>query len=324
MRYCTITTLSFLLFLLPAAAAELESDESLRAFMIECRTAIRPGDPADFLMSRYRPRKDCWAQWMIFQNAFHVSPAEKLAARREIQAVCTELRRGRAWPHRERPRLRVPLLVHPPEVDGKIGSDWAGALELSSCYRLDDPVPAERKAPRWFFGWDRERFYAAGEFQAEIPAKSPEKPWEGTCAELFLNPSLTLGVYWELLFPPVGTPLFLMVRDNQYGYRDYPEWRGDTGIRSAIRRTPEGFCFETAIPFRLLPNYQLGNAPAAGQILYLMAVLVDNRRYFSPFPLLYDSHNPACFAEVTLSGPNEKTTEKHQHKPIRDPAGKRS
>ena len=38
-----------------------------------------------------------------------------------------------------------------------------------------------------------------------------------------------------------------------------------------------------------------------------MAVLVDNRRYFSPFPLLYDSHNPACFAEITLTGPNGKS-----------------
>ena len=86
MRYCAITMLLVRL-LLSAAAAELESDNSLRAFMIECRTAIRPGDPADFLMSRYRPRKDCWAQGMIIQNAFPVSPAEKLAARREIQAV---------------------------------------------------------------------------------------------------------------------------------------------------------------------------------------------------------------------------------------------
>ena len=79
MRFHTITTLSFLLLLLPVAAKELDSDESLRAFMIECRSAIRPGDPADFLMSRYRPRKDLWAQWMIFQNAFHVSPTEKQA-----------------------------------------------------------------------------------------------------------------------------------------------------------------------------------------------------------------------------------------------------
>ena len=101
-----------------------------------------------------------------------------------------------------------------------------------------------------------------------------------------------------------------MVRDNQYGYRDYPAWRGKTGIRSAICCTPEGFCFEAAIPFRLLPNYQLGNAPEAGQILYLMAVLVDNRRYISPFPLLYDSHNPACFAEVTLTGPDQEDATK--------------
>lgn len=306
MKYRAVT-MFLLLLLLHAAATEQEQDESLRAFMIECRSAIRPGDPADFLMSRYRPRKDLWAQWMIFQNAFHVSPTEKQAARREIQAVCAELRRGRAWPHRQHPRLRLPFLPRPLEIDGEIGSDWAGALELSSCYRLDDPAPAERKAPRWRFGWDREWFYAAGEFQAEIPAKSPEKPWEGTCAELFLLPSLTLGVCWELLFPPDRPPLFLLVRDNQFGYRDYPEWRRETGIRSAVRRTPDGFRFEAAIPFRILPNYQLGNAPEAGQILYLMAVLVDNRRYFSPFPLLYDSHNPACFAEITLTGPNGKS-----------------
>ena len=132
MRFHTITTLSFLLLLLPAAAEEPDSDESLRAFMIECRTAIQPGDPADFLMSRYRPRKDLWAQWMIFQDAFHVSPAEKEAARREIRQVCGELRRGRAWPHRQRPRLRLPFLPRPPEIDGEIGSEWAGALELSS------------------------------------------------------------------------------------------------------------------------------------------------------------------------------------------------
>ena len=310
MRFHTITTLSFLLLLLPATAKELDSDESLRAFMIECRTAIQPGDPADFLMSRYRPRKDLWAQWMIFQDAFHVSPAEKEAARREIRQVCGELRRGRAWPHRERPRLRIPFLTTPPEIDGKIGGEWQKTVRLSATYERDNPVPVAGKAARWFFGWDRETFYAAGEFQAVIPAKIPEKPWEGTCAELFLNPSLTLGVYWELLFPPDRSPLFLMVRDNQYGYRDYPAWRGKTGIRSAICCTPEGFCFEAAIPFRLLPNYQLGNAPEAGQILYLMAVLVDNRRYISPFPLLYDSHNPACFAEVTLTGPDQEDATK--------------
>ena len=219
MRFHTIITLSFLLLLLPAAAKEPDSDESLRAFMIECRTAIQPGDPADFLMSRYRPRKDLWAQWMIFQDAFHVSPAEKEAARREIRQVCGELRRGRAWPYRERPRLRIPFLTTPPEIDGKIGGEWQKAVRLSATYERDNPVPVAGKAARWFFGWDRETFYAAGEFQAGIPAKIPEseiKPtWES--GEIVLS----RVVIPEYVVVHDGAPTDSTARDYYVRYRDY-------------------------------------------------------------------------------------------------------
>lgn len=69
--------------------------------------------------------------------------------------------------------------------------------------------------------------------------------------EVFIDPIGDLDCYFEIEVNPRNAVLEVFVRRIRGGYRKDFTWRCDE-LRTAVRRTAEGWCAEMAIPFRSL------------------------------------------------------------------------
>lgn len=69
--------------------------------------------------------------------------------------------------------------------------------------------------------------------------------------EVFIDPVGDLSSYFEIELNPLNTVLEVVMRRNRSGYLKDFAWRCE-GLRTATRRTAEGWSAELAIPFRSL------------------------------------------------------------------------
>ena len=59
-------------------------------------------------------------------------------------------------------------------------------------------------------------------------------------------------------------------------------------MQIAAKMNANGYSVEIAVPFRLMPNYQLGNRPKPGEKIRFMPVLVKNgKREIEELPEAY-------------------------------------
>ncbi|HSI13188.1 MAG TPA: carbohydrate-binding family 9-like protein [Chthoniobacter sp.] len=66
--------------------------------------------------------------------------------------------------------------------------------------------------------------------------------------EVFIDPMGDLSSYFEIELNPLNATLEIVMRRNRSGYLKDFAWRCD-GLRTATRRTTDGWCAELAIPF---------------------------------------------------------------------------
>jgi len=76
--------------------------------------------------------------------------------------------------------------------------------------------------------------------------------------EVFLDPSGDLESYFEFEVNPVNTVLDLVLRCEGEGYQPNFQWRCE-GLRTAVQRTPVGWCAEFSIPFASVGGQPCGN-----------------------------------------------------------------
>jgi hypothetical protein len=69
--------------------------------------------------------------------------------------------------------------------------------------------------------------------------------------EIFIDPVGDHLNYFEIELNPLNAVLEIVMRRNRSGYLKDFAWRCE-GLRTATRRTPEGWCGELSIPFRSL------------------------------------------------------------------------
>jgi len=69
--------------------------------------------------------------------------------------------------------------------------------------------------------------------------------------EIFVDPMGDFLNYFEIELNPLNTVLEVVMRRNRSGYLKDFSWQCE-GLRTAARRTPDGWCGEISIPFRSL------------------------------------------------------------------------
>ena len=168
----------------------------------------------------------------------------------------------------------------------------AKALKLDG--RLDE-WPKEAELPAWMLGstvgkpnarvflaWSPEGLFGAVEVRdSKLQTSDPRSFWAGDCLELFLD---TRDDKRHRLFEP-GDHQFWLVPLVDQGRVYVGQWKRKTeipatrydiqGIRSAARRTPDGYAMEFLLPARLLTGYR----PKAGARLGLnLNLTVKGRR----------------------------------------------
>ena len=83
--------------------------------------------------------------------------------------------------------------------------------------------------------------------------------YEEEVVEVFLDPANDLQSYFEIEVNPLGTVLDLVLRKSRSGYKGDIAWNCE-GLRTLVRKHPDGWTAEMAIPFASVTNA----SPAVG------------------------------------------------------------
>lgn len=117
--------------------------------------------------------------------------------------------------------------------------------------------------------------------------------------EVFIDPVGDLENYFEIELNPLNAVLEVVARRNRSGYKKDFAWRCDD-LRTAVRRTPTGWCAEMAIPFRDL----VAEPPIAGAKWRANFCRIDRppnvERELSAWssPLRANFHTPERFGHI--------------------------
>jgi hypothetical protein len=121
--------------------------------------------------------------------------------------------------------------------------------------------------------------------------------------EVFIDPVGDLASYFEIEVNPLNAVLEAVMRRNRSGYRKDFAWRCD-GLRTAVRRTTQGWCAELAIPFQSL----VAEPPRLGSIWRANFCRIDRppgvERELSAWspPARANFHTPERFGFVEFVG----------------------
>jgi len=193
------------------------------------------------------------------------------------------------------PSARVPAIAQPPEIDGQITEEWRSCTSVTGFSQVGINRIAEEQT-RAFITWDDGRLYVAFQCPQDDPpvVNAPEAGrdaavYEDDCVEVFLQPNPSTNTYYHFAGNAAG-----QVRDEEG--RDV-EWNAEWEY--AATESDGGWEAEFAIPWSEVgctasPGTQIGvNLGRARQ----SGVTV----YSSWSPVMRSFHDPATFAEVTLS-----------------------
>ncbi len=298
--------LALLLIAFALTGGEL-ADSPLQQRVLTLKNALMPGEPGYYAVQRELPGKKLFRDWLILRKEIAATPEQVGEAEEKLKGTEERLNIGVRWPYSAGPSVRIPKLTVKPVIDGTLApGEWDDAVMFDSHYHKNAARPAANSEQKWRFAWDNRYFYAAGEFldssmvMNHLDWSTATVPWKACCAELFLMTSRDIGIYWEFIVLPDGANYWFVNRSNAEGANSYLNNYTPDGVQIAAKMNANGYSVEIAVPFRLMPNYQLGNRPKPGEKIRFMPVLVKNGKYSSPFPLLYDGHNLECYAEGTL------------------------
>lgn len=130
---------------------------------------------------------------------------------------------------------------------------WRGLHVHTLRDTVTDTPPAQATGVK--VAWDanelRVLFEATDAYPWATQTKRDGPLWEEEVVEIFFDPIGDLAGYFEIEVNPLNTVVDLVLRKNRSGYTSDVAWDCE-GLRTAVRRTPLGWCAELAIPFRSL------------------------------------------------------------------------
>jgi len=199
---------------------------------------LKPGE------SRELECKLAWsADWQVGESAtaeLDAGPGKRLV--RSIIPNCLRLHRAKDL-----------------QIDGRL-DDWPESARLPEWMLGSTTGAPKAKA---FLAWSPEGLYAAVEVaDSKLQASDPRSFWAGDCLELFIDTSddkrqrsFEPGDHQFWFVPLVGEGRVYVGRWKRKD--EIPATRYDIqGIRSAARRTPEGYVVEFLLPASLLEKFQ--------------------------------------------------------------------
>ncbi len=245
--------------------------------------------------------EDYYCQWLLGKR--EVSEAKLEKARKGLRDFIAFIKRGPNWP--EAKTFGIPRVAAAPTVDGELGDAcWQNALTLDTVYPFNSTENVGKPATVWRILWDETNLYFAFDC-ADDRVVAPELERDDTvffhdCVEMFICPSRTTGMYWEIVVGPTGSIFDALhaKKFHQFGAVGRAEMNME-GLRIGTKvRAGEnpGYSVEVAVPFAALPEYSRAK-PAPGQELWFMLVRLDKQGEDDPFgtyafvPLLNWGHN---------------------------------
>lgn len=173
-------------------------------------------------------------------------------------------------------RLRIPR-ADGLDLDGDL-SDWAAAAELPAWILGSSMGEADARV---LLAWAPEGLYCAVEaHDSRVLATDPRSFWQGDVLELFIDTAASktpraygAGDHQFWLVPQVDENRVYM---GQWAHGEGQEARYDLPIRSAARRTEDGYVLEFLVPAEQLVDYE----PAVGeQIGFNVNVTIKGERF---------------------------------------------
>lgn len=223
-------------------------------------------------------------------------------ARQRIRTLSEDIRRGQKW-KLPQPELSVPF-AGTVQIDGIISpGEYAHTAQLDGEIPVNEPAEKPGGGHRWYFAWNDRFFYFAAEIADSHIQLRKERPYEADSVELFLLPEPSLSSYWEIVVSPSGVRFCAWHTLGKYGQRNSffvePE-----SLKTAARRTGNGYCVEIAFPFSALPSLA-ERLPYSGASVFLMVCRTDRLKnggtaVTAPVPLLYGGHNIYGYIKATL------------------------
>ena len=287
--------LSVILFAAETDSGPDQKDENLANYFKGLYHREPGNSPARYALNQIASAKSSQAR-QVLKHSKPSSPEEQQQARQYLEKLREDIRRGVAWPVKERESLSIPFSSKPPVIDGHINEDaWQHALALSGEYPLDS-FKENASGAQWKIMWDFLYIYVGAVLPDNHLVHGNFPPGAGDALEVFLMPDPELRCYREIVLGS-GTNFFTALHlNNKWGtfINGKPEESG--GIKFACSSSETHFTVELAIPFTSLPNYKLGNPPRSGESIFFTLVRADRdpqgQIAFSSFrPLLYSGHN---------------------------------
>ncbi len=148
----------------------------------------------------------------------------------------------------------------PPTADGH-AEVWRNVPAVELRETVSGAVPEQATSVR--VAWSAEElrvlFHAEDTHPWATLTERDAPLYEEEVVEVFLDPAGDLESYFEIEVNPLNAVLDLALRRNRSGYVKDFAWRCE-GLRTAVRKTADGWNAELAIPFRSL----MAEPPRAG------------------------------------------------------------
>ena len=159
------------------------------------------------------------------------------------------------------PTLRCAQATLPALTADATDDFWRGISPALFCDVATGAAPEQATAAR--VAWDEKELRVllhAHDTRPWATITERDGPlWEEEVVEVFLDPVGDAESYFEIEVNPLGTVVDLVCRKNRSGYAKDFAWDCD-GLRTAVRRTADGWTTELSIPFASL----IAEAPRAG------------------------------------------------------------
>ena len=282
-----------------ARARDLAFDENLEK---RCEET-----PAKFYVEQVR--RNCYLRHLVRDDmALNYSTAVK-----NLSHISQKIRDGLDW-NLPPAQCRIPYLDKAPVIDGIMPpGEWEKALTFHGEYQFSSREKESASGTVWKIGYDKEYLYVALQvIDPEVVSWSgrihdaKKKPFYlGDCFELLVRPEPDQLLYYEFLLNPAGE-----VWDMRHGHlTQYGRWQQlsddlNTGRKTAVKVYGNRLTYETAIPLRMLYGKWTLRGPLPGDRFSMMPIHCDrtgNRyRQYTPYPLLYDSHNIYGYLQCEL------------------------
>lgn len=269
--------------------------------------------PARYALNKIASRNS-WKAFQILRGKWPSTPKTRLAARAHLFKLKAQIKQGLNWPIKTPPTFKIPFAKTSPKIDGKLNDEvwqkamiWHGEFPLNSVKKSD-------KTSLWLMTYDEKNIYIGAHFKdnsligIDYDRSKKTGPWQGDSLEVFLMPSKRLKDYREIVVGCNNAQFSSLHVNNKWGtFINGSANENVKTIKSKVVADKTGYTLEVAVPFDILPNYMLGNKPKPGENIYFAFVRTniakkgESARFYSAFPLLYDSHNIYGYVKAILN-----------------------